>query len=93
MADFRRSLGLLLLLRLLLRIGIVNFVISIVVISAGIGIGKGVASQQPPVPREVSEKEALASRASPTCPPTPALRPARWRASVLPQARPRSAAL
>ena len=65
---------LLLLLRLLLRIGIV---ISIVVIGAGIGIGKGVASQQPPGPREVSEKKALASRASPTCPPTPAMRPAR----------------
>ena len=55
---------LLLLLRLLLRIGIV---ISIVVIGAGIGIGKGVASQQSPGPRAVSEKKALASRASPTC--------------------------
>ena len=63
---------LLLLLRLLLRIGIV---ISIVVIGAGIGIGKGLASQQSPGPREVSEKEALASRASPTCPPTPRLCP------------------
>ena len=41
-------------------------------------LGERAASRQSP---DQQEKEASANRASPTCPPKPALRPARWRAS------------